>query len=111
LPLISESFEAWDYGPVVPDLYRRAKGFGKGPVRNVFHWIPKVPQDSPDYAVLREVEEATRGISPGRLVSITHWEDGAWARYYIAGSRGIRIPNSAILDEYRERIRDTPAAA
>ena len=27
-PLIDHTFEAWDYGPVVPALYREFKGYG-----------------------------------------------------------------------------------
>lgn len=106
-PLIYENFEAWDYGPVVPDLYRRAKPFGSGPVRNVFHWIPAVAQSTPDYKVLQEAAEGTRALSPGRLVAITHWKEGAWAHTYIAGARGIVIQNTDILREYRERAKQT----
>jgi uncharacterized phage-associated protein len=52
-PLIREEFEAWDYGPVVPELYHHVKGFGGGPVRNVFHWIDPVAPNTPEYAALR----------------------------------------------------------
>lgn len=27
-PLITDNFEAWDYGPVIPTLYHEVKGFG-----------------------------------------------------------------------------------
>ena len=101
-PLISENFEAWEYGPVVPSLYRQARGFGSGPVRNVFHWIPGVSEGS-ELAMLREASNATSGMSAGRLVSITHWPRGAWHKKYQPGVRGIVIPNELILEEFRER--------
>jgi uncharacterized phage-associated protein len=105
-PLINENFEAWDYGPVVPDLYQRAKAFGNGPVRNVFHWVPDVAEGTPEYAILKEAADSTSGISPGRLVAITHWDKGAWADCYKPGIKGIKIPNSRILAEYRDRDED-----
>lgn len=103
-PLVNEAFEAWDYGPVVPDLYRRAKGFGSEPVRNVFHWIDAVSPGSEEYRSLQDVANATRSFTPGKLVSVTHWDQGAWARYYRPGIRGIVIPNEAIRKEYRDRF-------
>lgn len=104
-PLIHEQFEAWDYGPVIPDLYHRAKSFGSGPVRNVFHWVPDVPIVGPEYAALREASEATKGLSPGQLVAITHWDKGAWADYYRPGARGVKIPNARIEKEYEDRVK------
>jgi uncharacterized phage-associated protein len=102
-PLINEKFEAWDYGPVVPELYSRAKAFGKAPVRNVFHWIPDVPFDAPEYKSLAQAANATRDMTSGQLVSVTHWSGGAWSQCYRPNERGVVIPNSMILDEYRAR--------
>lgn len=102
-PLVLEDFEAWDYGPVIPRLYHHLKGFGNDPVRNVFHWIPAVSSDMEEFSVLEEVAEATKSATAGRLVSITHWNSGAWASCYRPGIHGIKIPNEAILEEYRER--------
>ena len=31
-PLVHGEFEAWDYGPVHPTLYQRARTFGSNPV-------------------------------------------------------------------------------
>jgi uncharacterized phage-associated protein len=101
-PLINENFEAWDYGPVVPELYKHVRGFGSEPVRNVFHWVSDV-RDSSSLSVLRDALEATKGMSAGKLVSITHWKNGAWAKCFRPGTRGILIPNELIFEEYRER--------
>jgi uncharacterized phage-associated protein len=103
-PLLNEDFEAWDYGPVIPELYHRAKAFGSGPVRNVFHWVPPVPPGTTEYEVLREAVEATRAMRAGQLVAITHWDRGAWAQVYRPGLRGVKIPNHAIAGEYRDRV-------
>ena len=88
-PLISEQFEAWDYGPVVPEVYRRVRGFGSERIRNVFHWVPGVPEGSSEMQLIHEAADATKGMTPGRLVSITHSENGAWYKCYKPGYRGI----------------------
>lgn len=102
-PLIREDFEAWDYGPVVPEVYSQARGFGSGPVPNVFHWIPSVPPHTEEHKILAEVADMTKRFSAGQLVDITHWTGGAWARNYHPGERGIVIPKSEIAEEYRAR--------
>lgn len=108
-PLINENFEAWDYGPVVPAVYARARGFGRGPVRNVFHWVPPVPVGSPEHSLLLDLSNQTKGYTAGQLVNITHWPEGAWARYYHPGVRGIVIPKGDIMREYHDRQRPTTA--
>jgi uncharacterized phage-associated protein len=102
-PLVDEAFQAWDYGPVLPRVYSRACAFGNGPVRNVFHWDKAVENHLPEYAALEQAAKATEGMTAGKLVSITHWPDGAWAKFYRAGERGVIIPNKAIRDEFLAR--------
>ena len=102
-PLIVEDFEAWMYGPVEPNLYHHAKGFGSNPVRNVFPREAGAPEDGSEYALLRESVQATQGMSGAKLVSFTHWEKGAWYQVYKPKMYGIPIPNELILKEYEAR--------
>lgn len=110
-PLVNESFEAWDYGPVLPSVYRRVRGFGSSPVRNVFHGVPATLPETPEYETLANAANATRGISAGRLVDLTHRVGGAWANNYLPGVRGIVIPNRDILNEFNLRARQPQQAA
>lgn len=103
-PLVPGHFEAWDYGPVHPKLYHHVKVFGSSPVKDVFHAFPS----EIDSAASRDIDETIdllAGAPPGKLVAITHREDGAWAKHYIPGMRNIIIPNEDILEEYADRIR------
>jgi len=101
-PLIHEGFEAWNYGPVSPDLYRRVKAFGSEPVRNVFHGYPAPPEGSAA-AAMDEVYAQVGNWTAGQLVRVTHRKNGAWDKTYIPGALGIPIPDALILQEYRDR--------
>lgn len=101
-PLLPEIFEAWDYGPVIPSLYHQVKMFGAGPVQDVFYGARELPEGE-EKANLIEVVNFLAPMSPGQLVKMTHWDDGAWAKFYKPGVRGLAIPNEAIFDEFRAR--------
>lgn len=104
-PLVYGSFEAWDYGPVHPNLYQQAKVYGADPVRNIFRNIEDVKADSSKAGLMDRIVDSL-GNDTSRLVAITHWKHGAWAKNYQPGIRGIVIPNEDILEEYNKRLAD-----
>ena len=71
---------------------------------NVFHSV-SLPPDGPEKDSIRLASDLLRGKSPAELVAITHWDDGAWAKHYLPGVRGIKIPNSDIVNEYQDRLK------
>lgn len=102
--LVNGDFEAWAYGPVLPVLYSQAKIFGGGPIREVFG--AGAILDPVRGKALDDAYAQLGKLTAGRLVAITHWKDGAWARYYQPEVRGIKIPDEAIIDEYHAHARD-----
>ncbi|WP_145979787.1 Panacea domain-containing protein [Chelatococcus daeguensis] len=100
-PLVPGHFEAWDYGPVHPDLYHKAKIFGADPVENIFHGVADLGA-GPEREILDEAYEKLGKAGPGRLVSATHRPGGAWDTNYVPGVRHIIISNDDILNEYRK---------
>ena len=106
-PLVKGEFEAWEYGPVHPNLYRAVKQFGAEPIARInghFGRIEKI-SGTPEAQMLDRVVERLSG-NTARLVAITHWERGAWKKHYHPGEKGIPISNSSILEEYQERRRE-----
>lgn len=99
-PLISEPFEAWEYGPVERPLYHKVKMFGGGPIRNVFRATPGLGNE-PEGEALSEAYEALKDWTPGQLVAFTHRRNGAWDRNYRSGEHHIVIPDEDILAEYQ----------
>jgi uncharacterized phage-associated protein len=100
--LITTDFEAWDYGPVSPEIYRSARMFGANPIQDIFFGVSR-PNDGLRESYLHNVCTHLIGKKPAELVAITHWKDGAWAKNYKPNMRNIVIPDRDILDEYRRR--------
>jgi uncharacterized phage-associated protein len=102
MPLLFESFEAWDYGPVLPEIYRQLSMFGSLPVKDVFKQARPLPATD-ERKTLGEVVPFLARFTPGELVGLTHCPGGAWATFYRPKTRGIVIPNQAIATEFRAR--------
>lgn len=113
-PLVSGYFEAWQYGPVHPSVYRAFKSAGAEPiVTRAASQDPltgrrrELPEPN-DMAVLDLVSDVMRfygPMAPGRLVDLAHAKDSPWsaivdkARTNVAF--GMRIPDSVILERFR----------
>jgi uncharacterized phage-associated protein len=106
VPLIRENWEAWDYGPVCPALYKWAKMYGTSPVENMFPRMPTLPADTNEFQCVKDAFDMTRNLRPGQLINLTHQHDGAWAQYYDSRHRGVVIPKEAIAREYNVRITE-----
>jgi len=104
-PLLDGNFEAWDYGPVHPTIYHRAKVYGAAPVGNVFHSVEELDGNSTEGSVIRGTVDRFRNYEPGQLVAITHSKISGWYNNYRPGARGMAIPNQDIMNEFEERQR------
>ena len=100
-PLIVGHFEAWDLGPVLPDAYHKAKIFGNKPIKPfLFSARGPIPEWE---GVFQETLNQFGDLTSTSLVAESHWRNGAWAKHYRAGSKGVEIPNADILREYQAR--------
>ena len=103
--IFQDDFEAWQLGPVIPQIYGTAKMFGKKPVTTLF--TDKRLLDGTGKEVIERVANDMPDKRPWKLVSITHWNGGAWAKHYAENEFGCVIPKEDILDEYRARAERT----
>ena len=104
-PLVENFFEAWDYGPVHPDLYHKAKVFGADNVKNIFRTYDDLDDSLPETKTLKDTLERISNYSGAQLVAITHCDYGAWHKNYIPGKRYTVISNSDIREEFKERVK------
>lgn len=108
--LIDADFEAWDYGPVAPDLYRSIKGFGSKPIPQSVFWAAPDISNTPEMAILKEACGHLIHKPVGDLIRNTHWSGGAWAKNYVPGAN-VEITDEDMLYEYRNRTERLAAAA
>ena len=111
-PLIRHQFEAWQFGPVLPYVYRVLQRYGDGPITQklmaldretggLMELNPTVPDDLATH--LSEVIDMYCEYSSGDLVRLTHIPQGPWWKAWHHDSivnPGMKINDQDILSFY-----------
>lgn len=86
-PLVKHKFEAWDFGPVLPYLYREFKNYDRAPVNiratRIDHLdgssrIVEYHFDSETAALLEQIVEFYSRMRATDLVQLSHVLGGPW---------------------------------
>lgn len=77
----SENIEAWQFGPVVPEVYKQYCGFGALPIR--MRYIAVI--QSNDENRINPIIEKKRILNPWDMVNDTHSPGKAWDLIYRGG--------------------------
>lgn len=119
-PLIDEKIEAWEYGPVVPSIYREFRDFGSEPIdelasefipggsdRGRFRPLRVDPSDTKVRRLLERVWKVYGKRTASQLSRMTHAKGSPWteARAKHPSAMGTKIPNKAIKLHFAERVR------
>lgn len=99
-PCFSEEIEAWDFGPVVPEVYHQYKIFGSANIpviRRVFNPTKILPEDE---VLMDGIIDQCAEYSASDLVQITH-NQSPWNDNYVSGYNNI-IPKDEIRDYFAE---------
>jgi uncharacterized phage-associated protein len=97
-PLLSNKIEAWQYGPVIPDVYNTFRKQGVG-VKNV---DPEYDEPLPPSieGFLEEIYNIYGKLSPFRLSELTHVAGGPWETARNWGGWYAEIPDDLIKAHY-----------
>jgi uncharacterized phage-associated protein len=116
-PLINQRVQAWDYGPVIAELYHEFKDFGKDPItrkaverkfedsdeyvslgggRLVEPTIPPGPEHGLVRSFLDRVWNVYGGFTAIQLSNLTHQDDEPWTKARQQNPVGTRY---AIIDD------------
>lgn len=116
-PLIRHKFEAWEYGPVLPYLYREFKNCDRLPIvsratqinpANGKHEIVPYNVDSQTESLLNTITAFYSRIRAGDLVELSHAEGGPWYSVWNHGGQinpGMKIDNASIKEFYSKVSR------
>ena len=115
-PLVDEYFEAWEYGPVVPSVYHKFKGYGAGSIEGfatTFDWrsgtvsTPDVPDSHSVVPLLNWVWDNYGKYSGPVLSDLTHRPGEAWdrTRNEKASYRNADIPPAYIEADFKRALK------
>ena len=85
-PIFADEIEAWQFGPVVPNVYFHFSGFGAMPIVMEYE-TPEFEEEEEE--LIDDVVARKKMLYPWDLVEETHKTGGAWDQIYRDG-RGNR---------------------
>jgi len=100
--LFSEDFEAWQYGPVVPEVYHNFKEFGSWALEmKEENGIPELTEEQEDlfFQVMTEYGQ----FNAVKLMEMTH-EEEPWKNAFVVP--GSTIDKEALKSFFKTRIDD-----
>lgn len=98
--LFNAEIQAWQYGPVVPEVYRRFKIFGSKYIPEFAFSEDLTACNADECAFIDAVANMTKSIEDWELVGLTHRAGSAWAKAYSENKRGIVISESDMRKEF-----------
>ena len=84
-PAFPDDIEAWQFGPVVPNVYYHYCGYGAMPITIPIskEKIINIPVSDKDH--IDVIIDTKRILNPWDMVAETHKANGAWAKTYKSG--------------------------
>jgi uncharacterized phage-associated protein len=105
--LFRNRIEAWQYGPVIPDLYHATKAFGRAPIPlESVGDVSQVGVTPEDMQLLEGVYSKYGHLDGIALSYLTHKAGTPWTQVYRHGVMHIDIPDELIARHYRELAFD-----
>jgi uncharacterized phage-associated protein len=110
-PLVEQDFEAWRYGPVIPDIYQQYKFYGSSRVFNLlkidtpFNNLAELNGLSP--RAKRSVDytwNVTKKLDATILSAWTHQQGSPWSDVYEEDVNHIVIPNESIKSYFQRML-------
>lgn len=113
-PLVVQRVQAWDYGPVIPEIYREFKEFGRRPInRRATCWEfddsaedlmslnprriePEIRRDDqPVHELLNKVWDVYKDYSAVQLSNMTHEDGTPWHQV-----KQVNQASNAVIDDH-----------
>jgi uncharacterized phage-associated protein len=107
-PLFNNKIEAWQHGPVIPDVYSTFRPQGVAPLAIASDYA--MPEDPNDVGFLEQIYAIYGHLSPFRLSELTHVAGGPWETARKWGGWYADIPDDLIKSHYITKRRAAVAA-
>jgi uncharacterized phage-associated protein len=103
-PIFASGIEAWDHGPVVPDLYHSYKQYGAGVIPAPEGYDPDQVLNPEEQKLLNDVYLSYGQYTAWKLRDLSH-EESPWKDAYARGSGTVITPD-AMKSYFRENLID-----
>ncbi|RXK83195.1 Panacea domain-containing protein [Filimonas effusa] len=109
--LVSEKFQAWKFGPVVPDIYHAYKLYGSDPIAST-EWVVDHNAKEAGLSLLNEEAiktldftwDSLKDFNAIKLSNWTHQPGSPWSKNYNPNINDIAIPNTEIADYFKQFV-------
>lgn len=101
-PLINEEFEAWAYGPVIPDIYHEYKSYGRSEITKKRD--TNLVLEPKDENFLNLFWQKWGNTPTSKLIELAHIANDPWDQSFRKGYYNSSIPNSIIKNCFQEKI-------
>ena len=106
-PLLDQPIEAWEYGPVMPELYRSLRRYGGEPVRRPIDLesagVTERPYDPYEANLIDQVMAEYGHVSGRELSAMTHAIGTPWHQVWSKRKQEAVIPDPIIEDYYAQQ--------
>jgi uncharacterized phage-associated protein len=126
-PLIDDTVEAWQYGPVIPTLYHEFKHFGRGPITRKASSLRFVDGDRLEFVeptlesghatqsardLLDVIWRAYGTLTGVQLSNLTHEAGSPWyvTWHNAQGRKNVDIPDRLIQEHFARLLNGNAAA-
>lgn len=92
--LFEDDFVAWQFGPVVEEVYYEYCSFGSMPIRRVY-----LVNINVNPRTINPIIEEKRSLNPWEMVAETHKKNGAWDMTYLGGKGNGQIIAKKLIAE------------
>ena len=104
--LIADVIEAWEYGPVVADLYHKLKRYGNDPIPEpMSDWIESYEFEENERIIMTKVFNHYNKFTGIQLSTLTHQEGTPWYEVWEEFGKNAIIPDEKTREHYI-KIRD-----
>ena len=100
-PLSAQPVEAWQYGPVIPDVYHSVKGRGRRGVQRLID-VPGEQFDDREHDIMDQVCRLYGDYSGIELSQMTHAPGTPWEETWNKFGKNAIIPDPLIHSHYKE---------
>ncbi len=105
-PLYYNNTHAWQWGPVVPKLYKPLQKYGRDFVTDKIKAEDEFCNDGEELEIVQAVWKAYGHMSGGQLSTLTHKPNTPWSVTWNKDQFGV-IPEQLVADHYRAIVESS----